>query len=104
MAFADPARPEGILTRSGWSDVAVTPYDAVCGYGQDGTDGVEERLTVILSIAAGRTARAQLEPQLGPAGWAALLDEVRAELRAHLVDGRVSFNGATWLVTARNSG
>jgi hypothetical protein len=27
---------------------------------------------------------------------------VRDELRRHLVDGRVQFNGATWLVTATN--
>ncbi len=33
-----------------------------------------------------------------------LLDEVREELRAHLVDGAIRFPGATWLVTARNVG
>ncbi|WP_426572847.1 class I SAM-dependent methyltransferase [Aquihabitans sp. McL0605] len=102
MAFADPARVEEMLAASGWADVAIVPHDARCDYSRDGSDGVEERLTMILHTATGRAAQLQLEPQLGPDAWAAVLDEVRAELRRHLVDGRVAFNGATWLVTARN--
>ena len=102
MAFADPARIESILGDAGWADVAVAAFDAPCGYGGEGSDGVEERLTVLLNTTVGRGAADQLEPKLGPEGWAALLEEVRAELRAHLVDGHVQFNGATWLVTARN--
>jgi cell division protein FtsW (lipid II flippase) len=61
-------------------------------------------LTMILGTSTGRIASTQLERDLGPDGWAALLDEVRAELRRHLVDGRVQFTGATWLVTARAPG
>lgn len=101
-AFADPSLVESILAGAGWSEVAIVPLDANCDYGIDGTDGVEARLTMILNTGAGRLAREQLMPDLGPDGWAALLDEVRDELRANLVDGRVQFNGATWLVTATN--
>jgi len=104
LAFADPARVRTILEGAGWSDIDVIPFDATCNYGRDGSDGVEERLTVVLSISSGRTARAQLEPELSAEAWAALLDDVRAELRRNLVDGTVQFNGATWLVTARNPG
>lgn len=103
-AFADPDRLRSILTGSGWGDVAIEAFDAVCDYGHDGSDGVEERLTMILNTGGGRMAQDQLEPALGPDGWAALLDEVRDELRSHLVDGTLRFNGATWLVTARNPG
>lgn len=103
-AFADPARVRAILDGSGWSDVEVAALDAPIAYGDATSDGVEERLTILLDIGAGRSAREQLEPALGPEAWEALLDEVRADLRRHLVDGRVCFNGATWLVTARNHG
>lgn len=103
-AFADRDRLDTILTGAGWGDVAIEPYDAVCDYGHEGSDGVEERVTMILNTGGGRMAQDQLEPALGPDGWAALLDEVRAELRSHLVDGTLRFNGATWLVTARNPG
>ena len=101
-AFADPARVTSILETSGWSEVDITPVDVVCDYGLGGSDGVEERLTMILNTTIGWMARAQIEPQLGPEGWAALLDDIRAELRANLVDGSVKFTGATWLVKARN--
>lgn len=103
-AFAEREWIDEILTTSGWSDLAIEPFDAICAYGPPEGDGVEERLTMILSTMGGRIAQQQLEPRLGPEGWAGLLDEVRAELRRHLVDGRVQFTGATWLVTARNPG
>ena len=104
MAFADPDRVRALLGEAGWDDPSVQPFDAVCDYGRDGTDGVEHRLTLILNTTIGRQAQAQLEPALGPDGWTALLDDVRADLRARMVDGRVQLNGATWLVTARNPG
>ena len=37
-------------------------------------------------------------PDAGPAA----LDDIRAALSAHLVDGRVRLPSATWIVTARN--
>lgn len=103
-AFADRERLHGILDGAGWGDIAIEPFDAICDYSHGGSDGVEERVTMILNTGGGHMAQDQLEPALGPEGWAALLDEVRDELRRHLVDGRLQFNGATWLVTARNPG
>lgn len=102
LGFADPGRVRSVLVGSGWADVEVAPFDAVCDYGIDGSDGVEERLTMVLATSLGTMAQERLVPELGPDGWAALLDEVRNELRRHLVDGRVQFNGAAWLVTATN--
>jgi len=104
LAFADPDRVRTILEAAGWSDIDIAPFDAVCDYGRNGTDGVEERLTMVLNTGGGRSVQAQLEPKLGPEAWASLLDEVRVVLRDNLVDGRVQFTGATWLVTARNPG
>jgi SAM-dependent methyltransferase len=100
LAHAD--RVHEVLTVAGWSDVTIEPVDGLCDYSIDGSDGVEERLTIALSGMVGRAARAELEPRLGPDGWRALLDEARDELRAHLVDGAVRFVGHTWLVTASN--
>lgn len=104
MSFADPVRVRSVLDGSGWVDVDVAPLEVECDYGFDGSDGIEQRLTMVLNTTTGARAQAELEARLGPERWAALLDEVRAELRRHLVDGRVCFDGATWLVTARNPG
>ncbi|GAA1158072.1 methyltransferase domain-containing protein [Ornithinicoccus hortensis] len=103
MAFADGERLRGLLTAAGWGSVAVDPFDFTGVYGSGDSDGVAERMAVILSTSGGRLARAQLEPRLGEEGWASLLEEVRAEVRTHLVDGVVQLPGATWLVSATNS-
>ena len=70
------------LALAGWTNVIEVALDVTLDYSIDGSDGVEERLAMALSGVLGRTAQAELEPKLGPDGWAALLDEARAELRA----------------------
>lgn len=102
MAFADAARPAAVLATAGWDEVKVEAFDFVCDYGIDGSDGVEERLTTILSGGIGRLAREQLVPRLGEEGWASVVEEVRGELRGNLVDGAVRFPGAVWIVSATN--
>ena len=102
MAFADPDVVRAILDEAGWSDIAIEPFDATCDYGTDGSDGVERRVRMILTGTSGRLAQEQLRPGLGEQGWNDLLDEVRAEVRAAITDGRVQFPGATWVVTATN--
>ncbi|MEE3853138.1 class I SAM-dependent methyltransferase [Gordonia sp. LSe1-13] len=102
LAFADADRVREILTDAGWDDIGIEPVDGMCDYGIDGSDGVEERLAMVLSTTTGQRARAALEPSLGLDGWAALVDDVRAEIRRHTVDGVVKFIGRTWLVTAGN--
>lgn len=101
VAFADRDYLADLLDEAGWTGVEIDPFDALLDYSIDGSDGVEERLAIILAGQTGRTAEQQLRPVLGDEGWAALLDDVRAELRRHLVDGRIAFPGAIWLVTAR---
>ena len=102
MGLANADRTREVLTAAGWSDVTIEQADGLCDYAMDGSDGVEERLTVALSGTVGRAARAELEPRLDPDGWQAVLEEARAELRARFVDGAVRFVGHTWLVTATN--
>ena len=102
LGLADRDHLAHVLTAAGWVDLSIEPVDGVSDYAIDGSDGVEERLAVALSGMAGRAAQAQLEPTLGPAGWAAALDEVRAELRRHLVDGALRVTNGIWVVTAAN--
>jgi SAM-dependent methyltransferase len=92
-----------VLSEAGWTDVIVEALDVTLDFSIDGSDGVDERMAMALSGQLGRSAQAELEPQLGPDGWAALLDEARAELRTHLVDGAVRLTGHIWLVTASNA-
>ena len=102
MGLADAERTREVLTVAGWSDVLIEPLDGSCDYSIDGSDGVEECLAIALSSTFGREVRAALEPRLDADGWRAVLDEARADMRAHLVDGAVRFTGHTWLVTATN--
>ncbi|HEX3090040.1 MAG TPA: class I SAM-dependent methyltransferase [Ilumatobacteraceae bacterium] len=102
MGFAHADRIREVLSGSGWSEVTVDVADAMCDYAIDGSDGVEQRMAVVLSGMVGRAVRAELEPRLDADGWQAVLDEARDELRAKFVDGGVRFVGHTWLVTATN--
>jgi hypothetical protein len=102
MGLANADRIREVLTVAGWSDVTIKPSDALCDYAIDGSDGVEECLTIALSTTFGWAVRAALEPRLDPDGWHAVLDEARAELRAQLTDGAVRLVGHAWLVTAKN--
>jgi SAM-dependent methyltransferase len=101
-AFADRDRLAALLSEAGWASVDITPLDVTLDYGFDGTDGVEQRLATILSVTTGRTAYETLRPTLTPEAWAQLIDDVRAELRRHLVDGAVKMPAALWLVMATN--
>ncbi|MEB3062633.1 class I SAM-dependent methyltransferase [[Mycobacterium] zoologicum] len=104
LAFGNAERVRAILDGAGWRDVDVAAFDGICDFGIDGSDGVEERLGLILSNSTGRQARAELPDRLGAEGWAAVVEELRDELRRHRVDGAVKFPGRTWVVTAVNPG
>ena len=98
LAFGNAERVRAVLTGASWTDVAVEPFDGVCNFGIDGSDGVEERLALLLANRTGQQARAELETR----GWAGVVEELRAELRRQRVDGVVQFPGRTWVVTANN--
>ncbi|MFT3898914.1 MAG: class I SAM-dependent methyltransferase [Gordonia sp. (in: high G+C Gram-positive bacteria)] len=100
VAFADRGALVAMLKSAGWSNISVKPLDTPLDHGVDGSDGVEERLRLILATTTGRLAREQLADALSDDEWAALLDEARDGIRRYLVDGRVQLPGAMWLVTA----
>jgi SAM-dependent methyltransferase len=99
-AFADPGHTRTVLEEAGWSDVTLAPLDFTVDYAYDGSDGVEHRMATLFAATTGRRARATLEPRLGQAGWAALVDDLRTHLRDRLVDGALRVPGSCWLVTA----
>jgi len=102
-SLSDPAHVRSILTMAGWTSVGVEPIEFACDYGFAGTDGVEERLGVILGTTNGRRASERLRPALDPQAWGELLNEARDEIRDGLVDGVVRHPASAWLVTARSS-
>lgn len=99
-AFADRDHVARLLTDAGWADVEIVPIDVDLRFGRNGSDGVEERLAVILAGSVGVMATTQLRPLLGDDGWADLLAAVRDEVRTVMVEGAVQFPGRIWLVTA----
>jgi len=97
MAFADPARLRGILIDAGWSAIDIHPLDTICRYDIDGSDGIEERMTLLLGAETGRRFLEQVPPEdRGPG-----LDAARADVASALVDGHVELPAAGWLVRAR---
>lgn len=101
-AFADPDVVTAILTEAGWGEVAATPFDAICSFGINGSDGVEERMAMLMATQTGRLAAEQLRQTLDDDAWQALLEDVRADIRTAMVDGVVQFPGRTWIVSAVN--
>jgi SAM-dependent methyltransferase len=96
-AFGEPDRVRTILAAAGWADVSIDPFDAVCRFATADSDGVEERIEMLLNNELGRTFRAAVpEAEQG-----AILDAVRADLRGMLVDGQLSLPASAWIVTAR---
>ncbi|WP_154794414.1 class I SAM-dependent methyltransferase [Occultella kanbiaonis] len=102
LGLGEAAHVRQVLADAGWRDVAVEPVDGVCDYGVDGSDGVAERLAIVLGGQTGRALRAELEPRLGAAGWDTAVEQARAEVRERMVDGVVRFVARAWLVTATN--
>ncbi len=100
LAFGNPERVRAVLSDAGWSDIGLEPFDGTCNFGIGGSDGVEERLALILANRTGQQARAELETRLGADGWAGVVEELRDELRRQRIDGVVQFPGRTWVVTA----
>lgn len=102
-ALADADRLRGILEAGGWGEIAIEPFDYAGRYEVDGSDGVEERLAVILGSGGGVTW-SRVQEAFGPDRQADVLDAIRLALQDWKVDGVVTLPGAVWMVSARNLG
>ncbi|OBJ71042.1 class I SAM-dependent methyltransferase [Mycobacterium sp. 1274756.6] len=102
LAFGNADYVRGVLNSSGWEEVGVEPFDGICDFSSADSDGVEERLTMLLANRTGQAARGELVERLGEDGWAEVVEELRVELDRHRVDGVMKFPGRTWVVTGVN--
>lgn len=96
FAFADPDRTRGILSSAGWSDISIVGHEVPCAIGWPDSDGVEERLALVLASEAGQLMREQMAVEDQPA----VIDAARASLRGRVVDGAVRLHASVWLVSA----
>ncbi|MCF8588492.1 class I SAM-dependent methyltransferase [Gordonia liuliyuniae] len=101
VAFADPGHLRGILADSGWSNTTLDDFAFRADYSTPTSDGVDERLAVILATSTGQLVEEKVRTRLGENGWSDLLDRVRESLRDDRVDGVVAHDNHCWLVSAR---
>jgi SAM-dependent methyltransferase len=91
-AFADPDRLRGILTRAGFSSVAIDPFDARIG-------GADIEQTLALTFRVGPLGAALRDHP----GCADVLGEaVRASIIPYQTTVGVLMPAAVWIVSARN--
>lgn len=100
VAFADPDYLRSVLTDAGWSDVTIDDFAFDADYSTSTSDGVSERLAVILATSTGQLVQERLRPRIGENAWADLLDRVRDGLRDERIDGVVRHEAHCWLVSA----
>ena len=94
--MADPDRTRRLLAESGWADISIIGHELPCSIGWPDSDGVEERLAMVLGTEVGPLMRDQVPSDEQPA----LIDKARASLRQRVVDGAVRLDASVWLVTA----
>lgn len=92
FAFADPERVRGILQRSGWTDIEITPLDTPTPLSLD------EMLDLSLKFGTLATAL----PQQGEAVRETVRQAVIARLEPHVRDGIIPMRAACWRVAARH--
>ncbi|MCC7394396.1 MAG: class I SAM-dependent methyltransferase [Sphingomonadaceae bacterium] len=99
FAFADAARTHDILTRAGFTDVAITPYDErLCyGHGADDAAAISDAMTMALTIGPFARAVAMIDGETRQRAEAALHNI----LSQRVADGAIYFDAAAWIVTAR---
>jgi hypothetical protein len=91
FAFADSARVRGILEAAGFGGVGFEKVTLPIG-----GNTLEESLTLAMRVGP-LGARLREAPELAPK----VVADVRAALERKLKDGRVSMDGAVWIVSAR---
>lgn len=96
FAFADSAHVTSILTRAGFSDVVMTPYDAKMTLGA-GANALEEAVAQSVEVGpVGRMLNDQPREII-----AQVRESMRSELAKHVTADGLALSGAVWIVTAR---
>lgn len=100
FGLADDRRTRYLLDDTGWTDITIEPHELDCAVGWPDSDGVEERLAVVLASEAGIAMRQQVPSDEQDA----LVERVRQSLIDRVVDGALRTHASIWLVTARRPG
>jgi SAM-dependent methyltransferase len=97
LAFADPERVRHILTRAGFSDVALAPFDHVMPLGDHkGLDAAVDQ-----ALTFGPTARLLAAVNADEATLVRVRHAVRESLAPYAVADDVSLAAGAWIVSAR---
>ena len=96
FAFADPDRTRHLLAEAGWAGISITGHHVPCQIGWPDSDGVAERLAVVLASEAGQLLREQVPSQDQPM----VIEAARQSLRQRVVDGAIRLDASVWLVAA----
>ncbi|MDZ3831311.1 MAG: class I SAM-dependent methyltransferase [Sphingopyxis sp.] len=102
FAFGDSARLKAILADSGFSDIAIAPFDAAIPYGHGTTRDAAIEDALDMAFAVGPLSRALVDQPNDIKDLAS--DAVRAALAQRPGDTSILIDGAAWIVTARNGG
>ena len=96
FGLADAQWTRAVLEHSCWTDVSIVGHEVRCTIGRPDSDGVEERLAVVLASEAGQLMREQIPERERPA----IIEAARRALRERVVDGALELVASIWLVTA----
>lgn len=99
-AFADGDYVESVLRDAGFADIALSRFDhpIVLGQGADDPAAVENALEMALEVGVLARALAGQSEEVRQRA----VDAVRAVFAERAGDGKVTIDGAAWIVTARN--
>ncbi|WP_309627285.1 class I SAM-dependent methyltransferase [Brevundimonas sp.] len=91
FAFRDPDHVRGILTRSGWRDIDITPLDVSTPLDFDEAMALSTRLGVLATVLPGLDDRLRAQ----------ICEAVAARLSDHVQDGVIPMSAACWMIVAQ---
>ncbi|AYM57349.1 class I SAM-dependent methyltransferase [Agrobacterium fabrum] len=100
FSFGDQERVERILTKAGFTDIAIEPFDASVSFGEGATRDAALDDAVNMTLEVGPLSRVLADQPDDIRDRASVA--VRAALSRCPGERSVMINGATWIVTARN--
>ncbi len=98
LAFADPARVRGILSKAGWSALDFLPVDYAMVVGA-GEDPVADAVEYFLSVGMAARAAAKMDEEARKD----LMERLADFARSREFDGIVALRAAAWIVTGKHS-
>lgn len=104
LGLATAAKIGTSMTPGGWTNIKATPVRVDINYGTAESNGVDERLQIVLAGNTGSAIREAVVAERGEDGWGEALETIRAEIAESICDGGVRFTDTVWIVSATNPG